>query len=115
MALAASFFPLKDIPHHHGRVNAFQKGQCFFLVQSDVRDSRHTAKTHISIKYLTQVIAFAVFIKHLPVSSTQGADGFPNFKVVEIQELPERERQHFDLHVSSGEIGGIFGGKQVGV
>ena len=72
---------------NHG--DAFQKAQGFFLIQSDVRDSRHPAKTHIGVKHFPQIIAFAVFIKHLPVSSAQGAAGFPHFKVVEVQELPE--------------------------
>src|SRR5699024_5510788 len=89
LTLAAPFFPLQDIPYYHGRVNAFQKRQGFFLIQSDVRDSRHPAKTHIGVKQLPQVIAFSVLIKHLPVSSAQGAAGFPHFKVVEVQELPE--------------------------
>ena len=54
-------------------------------------------------------------IKRLSASSTQGAADFPYFKIVEIKKLPERERQHFNLHAPTREIGGILGGQQVGV
>ena len=34
---------------------------------------------------------------------------------MEVQKLTEGQRQHFDLHIASGQIRGQFGGQQVGV
>src|SRR5699024_8653263 len=89
LSLAATLFPLQNIPNYHGGVNAFQKGQCFFLIQPDIRNPRHPAKTHIGVKDFPQAIAFAVLIKYLSAGPAQGAAGFSHFKVVEIQKLPE--------------------------
>ena len=40
---------------------------------------------------------------------------FTNLKTVKIEELTERERQHFDFHAPSGEIGGILRRKKIGI
>ena len=52
LPLAAPLFPLQNVPYYHGRINAIQKGQRFFLVQPDVRDARHSAKAQIGVKRL---------------------------------------------------------------
>ena len=115
LLLPPALFPLQNIANHDGGVNAIQKRQRLFLLQTDVGDARHSAEAHIGVEDLAQCIAFAVPVERLLAKPAEGALCFTNLKTVKIEELAKGERQHFDFYASPGEIRGILRGKKESV
>ena len=72
-----------------GGIDTVKKRQCFFLIQTDIGDSRHSAESYIGIKYLTQFIMFPVFVEYLFAESPERALYFMYFKAVKIKKFME--------------------------
>ena len=78
-------------------IDAVEKRQRLFLFQPNIGDSGHSTEAHIGVKNFSQFVAFTVLIKYLLAESTESTLRFANLKTVKIEELTERERQHFDF------------------
>lgn len=63
--LPPAFFTFQNITDDYRGIDTVKKRQCFFLIQTDIGDSRHSAESYIGIKYLTQFIMFPVFVEYL--------------------------------------------------
>ena len=115
MFLTSAFFSLQNVTNHDCGIDAIEKRQRLFLLQPNIGNAGHSAEAHIGVKNFSQFVAFTVLIKYLLAASTKGALRFTNLKTVKIEELTERERQHFDFDAPPGEIGGILRGKKIGI
>ena len=115
LPLVPAFLTLQNVPDNDGGVNAVQQHQSLLLIQSHIRNTGHTAEAHIGIKDLPKLVPFAGFVKDLLSGAAQCALGFPDLKIMEVEEFQEGQGEHFDFHGSAGQIGSVFGRKQVGV
>ena len=66
LPLAASLFPFQNITYHDGGINSVQNSQCPFLYQTDIRNSRHSAKLQIGVKNIGKTVRYTVPVKCLP-------------------------------------------------
>ena len=113
--LTSALFPFQNVTNHNCGIDTVEKRQCLFLLQPNISNAGHSTEAHIGIENFAQLVAFTVLVEYLLTKSTESALRFTNLETVEIEELTERERQHFDFHASSGEIGGILRRKKIGI
>ena len=87
--LPPAFFTFQNITDDYRGIDTVKKRQCFFLIQTDIGDSRHSAESYIGIKYLTQFIMFPVFVEYLFAESPERTLYFMYFKAVKIKKFME--------------------------